>query len=323
MWSSAAGLFTMHLRQPTLSFSRLLWTCLSGSATPAPPSRAYITRAYATTVSQHKDVDESIIKKLETDRSGVEGDGGGLNLSTDSALRRLVTSLSTEQQTVLLTELHRIQAEAARKKAEEKLASWRWRSRFGRPTSLHSPQPDPTGTYCAIPEEWLRKKAAEKNRTSKLSAAQLRQLAVHNALPFIGFGFLDNLIMIVAGDYIDLTIGTGLGISTMAAAALGNTVSDLAGIGSAWYVENIAVKTGIKPPELSPEQLEGMAARWSANMGRGLGVVLGCLLGMFPLFFLPNHEEDKKVLVLPNQEENKKMPVSSDHKEDKKVLVDD
>lgn len=57
--------------------------------------------------------------------------------------------------------------------------------------------------------------------------------------------------------------------------------------------------------------------------GRGLGVVLGCLLGMFPLFFLPNHEEDKKVLVLPNQEENKKMPVSSDHKEDKKVLVDD
>lgn len=52
----------------------------------------------------------------------------------------------------------------------------------------------------------------------------------------------------------------------MAAAALGNTVSDLAGIGSAWYVENIAVKIGIKAPELSPEQLEGMGARWSANM---------------------------------------------------------
>lgn len=70
------------------------------------------------------------------------------------------------------------------------------------------------------------------------------------------------------GDYIDITIGTGLGITTMTAAALGNTVSDLAGIGSAWYVENIAVKIGIKAPELSPEQLEGMAARWSANMVR-------------------------------------------------------
>ena len=67
------------------------------------------------------------------------------------------------------------------------------------------------------------------------------------------------------GDYIDITIGTGLGITTMAAAALGNTVSDLAGIGSAWYVENIAVKIGIKPPELSPEQLESKGARWSAN----------------------------------------------------------
>lgn len=70
------------------------------------------------------------------------------------------------------------------------------------------------------------------------------------------------------GDYIDTTIGTGLGISTMAAAALGNTISDLAGIGSAWYVENIAVKIGIKAPELSPEQLEGVAARWSANVVR-------------------------------------------------------
>jgi Transmembrane protein 65 len=37
------------------------------------------------------------------------------------------------------------------------------------------------------------------------------------------------------GDYIDLTIGMTLGISTMAAAALGNTISDVAGIGSAWY----------------------------------------------------------------------------------------
>lgn len=76
------------------------------------------------------------------------------------------------------------------------------------------------------------------------------------------------VLNLLQGDYIDTTIGTGLGISTMAAAALGNTISDLAGIGSAWYVENIAVKIGIKAPELSPEQLEGMAARWSANVVR-------------------------------------------------------
>ena len=37
--------------------------------------------------------------------------------------------------------------------------------------------------------------------------SELRQLAYHNSLPFIGFGFLDNFIMIVAGEYIDLTLG--------------------------------------------------------------------------------------------------------------------
>jgi hypothetical protein len=41
----------------------------------------------------------------------------------------------------------------------------------------------------------------------------------------LGFGFLDNFIMIVAGEYIDLTLGVTLGISTMAAAALGKLVS--------------------------------------------------------------------------------------------------
>lgn len=30
------------------------------------------------------------------------------------------------------------------------------------------------------------------------TAAQLRYLAAHSAMPFIGFGFLDNLIMILA-----------------------------------------------------------------------------------------------------------------------------
>ncbi|XP_050704518.1 transmembrane protein 65-like isoform X4 [Eriocheir sinensis] len=283
-------------RRSTLSFSHLLRISHSGGGAPTPNISPFTARTYALTIPRSNSVNERVSQEREAGGSSGEG-GGRVTPSSDLALRRLVTSLSPEQQALLLTELHRTQAEVARKKAEEKLASWRWRSRFGRPTSLYSPQPDPTGTYCAIPEEWLRKKAAEKNKSSKPSVAQLRQLAVHNALPFIGFGFLDNLVMIVAGDYIDTTIGTGLGISTMAAAALGNTISDLAGIGSAWYVENIAVKIGIKAPELSPEQLESMSARWSANVGRGAGVVLGCLIGMFPLLFLSDHEEEKKLKV--------------------------
>ena len=72
----------------------------------------------------------------------------------------------------------------------------------------------------------------------------------------MGFGFLDNVIMIVAGEYIDHTLGkskkprllqfssTGvaLSISTMAAAALGNLISDVAGVGLAHYVETLVSK---------------------------------------------------------------------------------
>ena len=56
---------------------------------------------------------------------------------------------------------------------------------------------------------------SRQSSSVKPSAGELKQLAYHNSLPFIGFGFLDNFIMIVAGEYIDLTLGAKLGISTM------------------------------------------------------------------------------------------------------------
>jgi hypothetical protein len=41
---------------------------------------------------------------------------------------------------------------------------------------------------------------------------------------------MDNAIMIIAGDQIDASLGITLGISTMAAAALGNLLSDIVGV---------------------------------------------------------------------------------------------
>lgn len=80
----------------------------------------------------------------------------------------------------------------------------------------------------------------------------------------------------------------------MAAAALGNTISDVAGIGSAWYVEELANKVGIKDPKLTPSQIISWPVRWASNGGRAIGVVIGCLLGMVPLFFLPSPEEKEE-----------------------------
>ncbi|KAK9513007.1 hypothetical protein O3M35_001298 [Rhynocoris fuscipes] len=55
-------------------------------------------------------------------------------------------------------------------------------------------------------------------------------------------------------------------ISTMAAAALGNTLSDILGLGSAYYVEQLAAKVGVKPPALSPVQLDMPTSRFAANL---------------------------------------------------------
>ncbi|GAA6226853.1 transmembrane protein 65-like [Lates japonicus] len=126
------------------------------------------------------------------------------------------------------------------------------------------------------------------------TAAQLRYVLLHNALPFVGFGFLDNCIMIVAGTQIELSIGVILGISTMAAAALGNLVSDLAGLGLAGYVEALASRLGMQIPDLSPKQADMWQTRVSSHTGKAIGVGIGCILGMFPLLFFKDDDEKKE-----------------------------
>ncbi|XP_058474849.1 transmembrane protein 65 [Solea solea] len=136
--------------------------------------------------------------------------------------------------------------------------------------------------------------AQETLEPSPPTAAQIRYVLFHNALPFVGFGFLDNAIMIAAGTQIELSIGVTLGISTMAAAALGNLVSDLAGLGLAGYVEALASKLGMQGPDLTPKQADMWQTRVSSHMGKAIGVSIGCILGMFPLFFLDDDKDGDK-----------------------------
>uniref|UniRef100_H3B320 Transmembrane protein 65 n=1 Tax=Latimeria chalumnae TaxID=7897 RepID=H3B320_LATCH len=95
---------------------------------------------------------------------------------------------------------------------------------------------------------------------------QILYVFFHNAVPFIGFGFLDNAIMIAAGTQIELTIGVIFGISTMAAAALGNLVSDLAGLGLAGYVEAMASRLGLRIPDMTPKQADMWQTRLSSHL---------------------------------------------------------
>ncbi|XP_048385563.1 transmembrane protein 65 isoform X1 [Stegostoma tigrinum] len=144
-----------------------------------------------------------------------------------------------------------------------------------------------------ISSKWREQAAAEEIEVKPPSSAQYRYVFLHSAIPFIGFGFLDNAIMIAAGTQIELSLGVIFGISTMAAAALGNLVSDVAGLGLAGYVEALASRLGLPSPDLNPKQADMWQTRLSSQLGKVIGVIIGCILGMFPLLFFKIEEEEK------------------------------
>ena len=54
-------------------------------------------------------------------------------------------------------------------------------------------------------------------------------LRISSCIAVIGFGFMDNLVMITAGEAIDQTFGVALGISTMTAAGFGQCFIQIVG----------------------------------------------------------------------------------------------
>lgn len=131
------------------------------------------------------------------------------------------------------------------------------------------------------------------------TSGQLKQLAIKSSIPLIGFGFMDNVIMILAGDAIDASIGVKLGVSTMAAAGLGNTLSDCVGLFTGDWIESMATKAGVKEPKMSEEQLESSVAKRTKSISSVLGLAFGCILGMFPLAF----QNDRKPLYFKEGQE--------------------
>ncbi|XP_067387255.1 transmembrane protein 65 isoform X1 [Emydura macquarii macquarii] len=194
-------------------------------------------------------------------------------LNTAQGARDFIYSLHSTERSCLLRELHRFESIAIAQA-----------SKFPKPlVPFEKPMkwvtsPESTSTF-------------EKLEVAPPSTGQLKHVFFHNAIPFVGFGFLDNAIMIAAGTQIELSIGVVLGISTMAAAALGNLVSDLAGLGLAGYVEALASRMGLSIPDLTPKQADMWQTRLSAHLGKAIGVTIGCLLGMFPLFFFGDEEK--------------------------------
>ena len=96
----------------------------------------------------------------------------------------------------------------------------------------------------------------------------------------VGFGFMDNIIMIQAGDAIDATFGVAFGFTTLTAAALGNVCSDSSGVLFGGIVERASEKLNLAKPNLSPSQLNMAVTRRAVTMGQLIGIIVGCCLAL-------------------------------------------
>ena len=107
-----------------------------------------------------------------------------------------------------------------------------------------------------------------------------------SAIPMIGFGYVDNTIMLRAGDLIDSTVGDTLKLDTMAAAGLGQSISDVCGVLFGSSIAAFASHLGLKAAKFSDSQKDLRSVRYFGTAGAAVGVFLGCCLGMTNLLFM-------------------------------------
>jgi hypothetical protein len=137
---------------------------------------------------------------------------------------------------------------------------------------------------------------ATASKPGVVPLAALFFVALEAGLPFVGFGFLDNATMILAGDAIDHSLGFYLGCSVMASAAMGNVVSGVMGMQVHGMVEKGVQKLNLKTPALTEEQRKGRRVFLAGHLGGTLGIMLGLSPGMVPLMLIKSDDETKSDL---------------------------
>lgn len=110
-----------------------------------------------------------------------------------------------------------------------------------------------------------------------LQTTLTRMLSV--SVAFFVFGFIDNVLMVLFGERIDAGFQS-IGVSnTLLAAGLGNTLSDAVGIMSGRYVEGMVHRR-------VPKVAEGELSQFQVVSAEAIGIISGCLVGLFPLLWL-------------------------------------
>lgn len=122
----------------------------------------------------------------------------------------------------------------------------------------------------------------------------LKSLFVASAIPMVGFGFMDNVVMIQAGQAIDSTIGVQLALHTLTAAAMGQVVSDVCGVVFGGSLERFLTRMNlIANPGLTTAQRQLPICRNVSMAGAVLGVICGCLMGATTLLLVDLDARDR------------------------------
>ena len=113
-------------------------------------------------------------------------------------------------------------------------------------------------------------------------------------VPMVGFGMMDNFIMIQAGDAIDNTFGAALGIATLTAAAFGQVFSDVSGVLFGGVMERAVSRLGVQPPSITAAQRTLPVCKNVVIAGSVVGVTAGCLIGATCLLFMDLSASERK-----------------------------
>lgn len=123
---------------------------------------------------------------------------------------------------------------------------------------------------------------------------QLRLVTMQATIPFIGFGIMDNALLILAGDAIDSSLCVVLSLSTMCAAAIGNIISDVAGIALGTVIEDITTQLKLPVATLTHAQRQLRSVRLANQFGNAIGITIGCIIGMFPLLWIDSKAIERR-----------------------------
>lgn len=134
--------------------------------------------------------------------------------------------------------------------------------------------------------------ASSAHEQARPTFQQLRRHFFCCAVPMVGFGLMDNSILIHAGDNIERLFGAKYHLTGLEAAATGQVLSDCCGVLFGGVIESVS-RRYVAVPGLTQSQFALRMTQCVGTAGAAIGVVCGCLLGMSNLLLIDRDEAER------------------------------